>query len=88
MEKKPVKVTQKELSKLASKGDYTGTTIDPARRHKEHQRDGHKGVMYFAKTQNMKKAENRLLKKCLCPGNTQRTSNAPSRPGYVYLIKK
>ena len=34
MEKKPVKVTQKELSKLASKGDYTGTT---ATRHRQHQ---------------------------------------------------
>ena len=88
MDKKPVKVTQKELFKLASKGDYTGTTIDPARRQGEHKRDGHEGAMYYAKTQNMKKAENRLLKKCPCPGNTQRTSNAPSRPGNVYLIKK
>ena len=31
------KVTQKELSKLASKGDYTGTTKDPATRHRQHQ---------------------------------------------------
>ena len=82
------KVTQKELSKLASKGDYTGRTIDPARRHKEHQRDGLDGTMYFAKTENMKKAENRLLEKCPCPDNTQRTSNAPSSPGYVYVYKK
>ena len=79
------KVTLKRLFKASSKGKYTGTTINPKRRRGEHDRSGKKGKMLYAPTKNMKKTENKLLKKC-CKGNKQRKSNAKPKPGNAYTI--
>ena len=79
------KVTQKRLFKALSKGKYTGTTNNPKRRRGEHVRSGKKGKMLYAPTKNMKKTENKTLKKC-CKGNKQRKSNAKSKAGYAYTI--
>jgi len=65
----------------------TGATTDPERRKREYEYDGYTGTMYFAATQNMKKAEDRLLAICHCKENEQRKSNAKSEPGYVYVIQ-
>ena len=80
------KVTQKQLFKASSKGKYTGITKHPEIRHGDHQRSGKKGKMLYAPTKNMKKTEDKALKKCPCTGNKQRKSNAKSKPGYAYTI--
>ena len=71
---------------MASIGIRTGITIDPKRRAGEYIRKGLRGTMYYCKTNNMRYAEDRLLKLCSCPENQQRKSNAQEDPGYVYLI--
>ena len=86
MDMKEVK-TQQELHEMARSGDYVGTTVDPQRRRGEQKRDGKMGTMYYTKTENMRKAEDKLLKICNCPENQQRRSNAQEGPGYVYLIR-
>jgi len=65
----------------------TGVTTDPERRKREYEYDGYAGTMYYAETQNMKRAEDRLLAICHCRENEQRKSNAKSEPGYVYVIQ-
>ena len=65
----------------------TGATTEPERRKREYERDGYTGTMYFAATQNMKRAEDRLLAVCPCAMNMQRTSNVKEEPGYVYIIQ-
>ena len=66
---------------------YVGSTTDVDRRLSEHERDGRTGKFYYAETQNMKKAENKLLSMCTtCSGNTQTSSNAQESRGYVYVI--
>ena len=45
------------------------------------------GTMYYAPTQNMKRAEDRPLAVCHCKENDQRTSNAKEKPGHVYVIQ-
>ncbi len=59
-------VTQKRISGYIKKDKVTrvGATIDPPRRAAEYRRDGLKGQMNFAKTKDMKKAEQRLLDQC------------------------
>ena len=43
--------------------------------------------MYYSyKTQNMKAAEDKLLKIYRPPDNIQERSNVSSEPGYVYVI--
>ena len=69
------------------KSNYVGRTNDVDRRRGEHERDGRTGKFYYAETQNMKKAENKLISMCkTCPGNIQRSSNAPETSGFVYVI--
>jgi len=64
-----------------------GATTDPDRCKREYEHDGYAGTMYYAATQNMKRAEDRLLAVCHCRENEQRTSNAKSEQGYVYVIQ-
>ena len=68
---------------------YAGSTKDPEERADQHERNGFSGTMYYAKTQNMRLAENRLLKsrKGDYRYNDHETSNQDEKPGYVYLIK-
>ena len=68
---------------------YVGATIDPDRRYGEHKNDGKTGVISFASTENMKKAEKSLLDECqTCRSNIQHGSNAQEKEGYVYTIKR
>lgn len=65
-----------------------GATTEPERRRGEYERDnGYTGTMYYAATQNMKKAEDRLLAVCPCAMNKQRTSNVQEEKGYVYILQ-
>lgn len=69
-----------------------GSTVDPERRRKEYVREGYTGEMQYAKTTDMRRAEDRLLSTCKgnnsCPANVQRQSNQKHKEGYVYTIKK
>ena len=78
---------QKNLHRHAAKPGsvYVGSTVNPQQRAQQHTSSGFSGQMYFAKTSNMKQAENKLL------GNGPRhnshtSSNAAASPGYVYVI--
>ena len=67
-----------------------GATVNPENRRKQYRSEGYTGTFYYAQVQNMKVAEQMLLK-CVgtgnCPRNKQSTSNAPEEPGYVYTIQ-
>jgi hypothetical protein len=68
--------------------DRVGATVDPDRRLGEYRREGYRGTMVFAKTENMKKAENRILEACKsCTRNVHSASNATENAGYVYGIE-
>ena len=83
--------TIQELHKIADSDDYgivrVGATIDPERRRDEYERDGYGGTMYYAQTDNMFYAENRLLELKEYRHNIQEESNAQPEKGYVYVIK-
>ena len=64
-----------------------GSTEDPHRRKKEYEDQGYGGDMFYAKTENMRDAENRLLKARDFRHNAQGKSNANDGPGYIYVIK-
>ena len=81
-----IEVTQEKLFSYADRGQYAGITKDPDRRCDEHEREGYNGVMYYAKTRNMKIAEEKLLEQCPCYRNRQRRSNAPAEEGFIYII--
>ena len=64
-----------------------GSTIDPEQRAGQYEREGYSGTMYFAKTENMNKAESKLLQDYTYTHNVHQSSNSPSEPGYSYVIK-
>ena len=68
---------------------YVGSTEDPEERADQHERNGFSGTMYYAETQNMKQAENKLFdaKKGSYRYSDHQASNQEEEPGYVYLIK-
>ena len=82
--------TEEELREYIPRGVYTGGTVDPERRAKEHERKLNLSggrVMYCWKTRtSMKKAENRLLDGRSFRLNDHEVSNAHDKPGYVYII--
>ena len=82
--------TQEKLIQLIKSGQVVrvGATTDPGRRFGEYKPDYPGHTITFAKTSNMKMAENKLLDACPCEGNTQRVSNAREERGYVYAICK
>ncbi|KAH9397937.1 hypothetical protein TYRP_019309, partial [Tyrophagus putrescentiae] len=77
------KVTQKELKQIAeqSSSSYTGSTINVKNRTRDNERNGRDGVLYYAKTTNMRKAEDRLLKSSEWPDNRQKQSNQKEDKG-------
>ena len=83
-------MTFQELQNITKDGGISrvGATDDPKRRAQEYAREGYSGTMYKFKTENMRKAEDKLLS--VSPGwhNVQRSSNAPDQSGYVYAIKE
>ena len=64
----------------------TGATTRIGARRGEYQNEGYTGTMYYAKTQNMMLAEDRLLAIRVPRYNEHANSNAPEDKGYVYVI--
>ena len=64
-----------------------GSTEDPRRRKNQYEDQGYGGTMFYARTENMMKAEDRLLASRGFCHNAQRQSNAYEGPGYIYVIK-
>ena len=64
-----------------------GSTIDVVSEVERFEKEHYTGIMFYCRTQNMFKAENRLLK---FPGshNTQKTSSARSKDGYIYVFRE
>ena len=88
IELKKVK-TEKELHKHILHGKYPGATVDLEKRRNEHERSlklSGKRVMYYWKTRNMKRAENKILDRKKFRLNSHKTSNAVAKPGFVYII--
>ncbi len=81
-------VTQAQLhrKKILPNAPRVGSTKDPQRRAGKYGQEGYTGTMFYARTKNMKQAENRLLQDCTCAANAQKKSNAKPGPGYVYVI--
>ena len=85
-------VSQGHLSEIATqRGSIrVGATSDPGTRARVYANEGYAGIMFVAKTSNMRKAENRLLKAAFESGsgrhNQQTRSNAVAEPGFVYVI--
>lgn len=90
---KPKKIgTQKELLRVPDV-HYVGATGDNPQTRYEKQTLVY-NAMYYCETKNMKNAENDLLAHFTSPGqggqlaNIQSTSNAPPKPGFVYVLAK
>ena len=85
--RKIVLTKQMQLAKILKK-DYSirvGSTKDPKNRGKEYEREGYSGTIYTAKTSNMKKSENKLLK-ANPRHNDHKKSNAAEESGFVYVL--
>ena len=78
-----------ELQKIAAGKSVArvGATENPQQRAGQYAREGYSGQMYKFKTQNMRKAEDKLLQQSAGTHNVQERSNAPDEPGYVYALK-
>ena len=65
---------------------YVGSTDDVNGRADDHEDDGYSGIMYYSRTKNKMRDEDKLLEH---PGihNVQLWSGAQPKPGYVYVIK-
>ena len=68
-----------------------GATNYPDRRAGEYGKEySEQATMYYAKTENMKTAENQLLAICVersgCCFNVHQQSNAEAAPGYIYAL--
>ena len=68
-------------------GIYSGHTTEPHRRRSEHEREGYRGSMCCAKTKNMKRATDELFASHDFCYNTQQSSSAEEKPGYIYIIQ-
>ena len=64
-----------------------GATIDIERRRDEYEDEGYSGTMFYAETQNMMFAEDKLLEIRVPRHNVQEVSNAQEEEGFVYVIK-
>lgn len=81
--------SQKKLHiKAREKGSIrVGSTETPYIRKGTYEVKGYSGTMYFAKTSNMMKAEDKLLAIKTFLYNKQKYSNVPEEKGYVYVIQ-
>ena len=94
------KATQRELHTLCHEDEamYVGSSRkgnmqmneaprDPLEnRTGGHEREGYSGTVYYTETQNIKDAEDELLKLRSYPYNKYKLSGQQEEPGYVYLI--
>jgi hypothetical protein len=78
-----------ELQKIVAEKSVArvGATENPQQRADQYAREGYSGQMYQFRTQNMQRAEDRLLQQGGGTHNVQERSNAPDKPGYVYALK-
>ena len=83
--------TQRKLLELSRKRGviYAGRSNNPRRRADQHEGKGYSGTLYYVKTKNMRKAENRLLMHRKYLHNKDRMSDRTGsvKEGYVYIIK-
>ena len=79
-------LTQEILKTKLKKSLRVGATENIDRRHKEYATAGYEGKMWFAKTENMAYAEDKLLSECTCPKNIKKKSNNKDTCGYIYVI--
>ena len=89
-----VEVSQGQLHKMIEKEKGVircGATANYNNRANGYEREGYSGVLYYARTKNMMKAEDNLLKtgsnSGSCIHNQQGQSNMQEKPGYVYVVK-
>jgi len=82
------KVSQGDLQRIVKeKGAVrAGSSTNLEGRIQQYKQEGYKGKLFHADTRNMMKAEDKLLKENPLH-NQQKLSNAPERPGKVYVIK-
>ena len=64
-----------------------GATTDIERRRDEYEDEGYSGTMFYAETQNMMFAEDKLLEIRVPLHNVHESSNAQEEEGFVYVIK-
>ena len=86
----PKRTTQREIKKEMAKygAIRVGSTIDVKARARQYEQEGYVGEMLYAPTENMKKAENKLLQAQKKPIHNQHgASNNKEEPGMVYLNK-
>jgi len=85
--------SQQKLHKIVKqrKSIRVGSTKNPAKRASAYQSEGYRGTMYVASTQNMMKAEDRLMRTAKKAErgryNVHQLSGAKAKPGYVYVNK-
>ncbi len=89
-----VEVSQEKLFEMIETETHiirAGASIDCPTRADGYQGDLYSGVMFYARTQNMKKAENKLLaagkENGNCIHNIHMKSNVQEEPGFVYIIQ-
>lgn len=80
------KVSFSEVELNAKSALRAGSTSNIQFRYQSYKKK-YKGIMFYAPTQNMEKAENKLLSKYKLPDNDQRESNSEAAQGIVYVIK-
>ena len=83
------KVSQKALFKVTRRRRIirAGATKNIRERINKYKNERYSGTVYFAKTTNMKKTENKLLGQRLYAHNVHRKSNSSNKKGFVYAIK-
>lgn len=88
MPQKTLKIKQTTISKLLDLPNsiYDGSTKNVQDRKNNHEGEGFYGTMYYAKTNNMHSAENRLLAERRTIYNEHHESNQTSESGFVYSI--
>ena len=62
-----------------------GSTIDVEQRAEQYEEDGYSGDMYYAKTDNIRRAEDKLLR-FHGRHNVHKRSGVKERRGYIYVI--
>ncbi len=63
-----------------------GSTNKPKRRKNEYSHHGQNGTMHYAKTDDMKTDENKLLGLKDWRDNMHQRSNGQNKSGYIYII--
>lgn len=89
-----VQVSQKDLHDMIENETHVirvGATTDVDQRASQYEREGYSGIMYFARTENMKRAEDKLLEIAMendsGKWNVHEKSNVGEGDGYIYAIK-